>query len=443
VKHEDLADPEPGERGSTRFGPHASVDALFLALKSSGARHFLRSRTAWQVAGFAGAGLLSNAFAVVSTALLTRNLASAEYGSYSFAVSLLFFVALFFEFGLFAPAARLAAVNPPRERREIVGSALLLYLPVGAAFSTTIFVLSFGIDSWFHVDAGHALRVAAVPAIAFPFVNALQRLAQGTDRLHVASASTAFSQLLFVALLAMTVGVGTLTTSNGLMLRSLGLLLATVASALWLRPAFGAARRWVPELVRQAREWGLQVSIGRLLSIGTYNMDVLMLGIWTSSTSVGFYALAGSLAAASGLPIMALATALFARMAHEQAIARRWIATAAGVGAVCAFAAWLLAEPTIRALFSARYVAAAGLVLPLALAQYVRGVTGLFNTFLSAHGRGREMRNAGLVLTVSNLVFNFALIPPFGAHGAAWASLLALLANLVAYVAFYRRSYSL
>ena len=98
---------------------------------------------------------------------------------------------------------------------------------------------------------------------------------------------------------------------------------------------------------------------------------------------------------------------------------------------------------SVRAFFSARYVAAAGLVLPLALAQYVRGITGLFNTFLSAHGRGREMRNAGLVLTVSNLVFNFALIPPFGARGAAWASLLALLANLVAYVAFYRRSYSL
>jgi O-antigen/teichoic acid export membrane protein len=49
------------------------------------------------------------------------------------------------------------------------------------------------------------------------------------------------------------------------------------------------------------------------------------------------------------------------------------------------------------------------------------------------------MRNAALVLTISNLVFNFALIPPFGARGAAWASFFALFANLVAYLAFYRR----
>jgi O-antigen/teichoic acid export membrane protein len=47
------------------------------------------------------------------------------------------------------------------------------------------------------------------------------------------------------------------------------------------------------------------------------------------------------------------------------------------------------------------------------------------------------------VLTLSNVAFNFALIPPYGAHGAAWASLLALLANLIAHVFFYRRFYDL
>ena len=54
-----------------------------------------------------------------------------------------------------------------------------------------------------------------------------------------------------------------------------------------------------------------------------------------------------------------------------------------------------------------------------------------------------ELRNAGLVLTGSNIVFNFALIPPFGAQGAAWASLLALGVNFLAHVFFYRRSYML
>jgi O-antigen/teichoic acid export membrane protein len=415
----------------------ASISAV-----KTGSRRLVRSRTALQAAGFAGASLLANLFAVVSTALITRNLTTSEFGSYSFAVSMLFFVALFFDFGLFSPAARLAAIHRGLARREIIGASLLAYLPVGAAFSGTIYFLSFGVDSWFHVDASHALRFAALPAFAFPFVLILQRLAQGADRLHVASVSTALAQLLLVAMVAIVLVVGNLDTASALGLRSLALLLATGACALWLRPLFRAARHWTSEVIHQARKWGFEAFVGRIFSIGTYNMDVLMLGIWASSRSVGFYALAGSLAAASGLPVIALATALFARMAHEPSIARKWILIATYVGAGCAIAAWLLAEPAIRLFFSARYVPAAALVLPLALAQFVRGITGIFNTFLSAHGRGREMRNAGLVLTISNLVFNFALIPPFGARGAAWASFLALLANLLAYVFFYRRSYA-
>jgi O-antigen/teichoic acid export membrane protein len=354
------------------------------------------------------------------------------------------FAALFFEFGLFVPAARIAAVADERSRREVIGSALLVYLPVGVAFSATALVLSFWVDSWFHVEAGHALHVAAPVAIAAPFVFVLQQLAQGLDRLHVASVAAVLAQLLVVALFALWVGGGAdLDPGRALVLRLLAFLIAGFVCAVWLRPAFHAVGRWARELGQQARDWGFQLYVGRVLSIGTYNMDVLMLGLWTTPRSVGLYVLAGSLAIASGLPVLGLATALFARMAREPVIARRWLVLATAVGTACALGAWVLAEPAIRLFFSDRYVAAADLVLPLALAQLVRGVTGIFNTFLTAHGAGAALRNAGIVLTLSNVAFNFALIPPFGAQGAAWASLFALVANLVAHIVFYRRSYAL
>jgi O-antigen/teichoic acid export membrane protein len=90
--------------------------------------------------------------------------------------------------------------------------------------------------------------------------------------------------------------------------------------------------------------------------------------------------------------------------------------------------------------FSHRYSPAVRLVAPLALAQAIRGVTSVYNSFLSAQARGTELRNTGVILTFSNIVLNFALIPPFGATGAAWASLIALIANLFAHVFYYRRS---
>jgi len=244
-----------------------------------------------------------------------------------------------------------------------------------------------------------------------------------------------------LVLLVAQVSVDGLDTTRALVLRSVGLLVAGAAAAVALRPLFRRSGHWIRVLVGHAREWGFHVFVGRVLSIGTYNMDVLMLGIWANSRSVGLYALAGAIATASGFPVVGLASALFGQMARARAIERRWLALSVAIGVPCMLLAWLLAGPVIRAFFSPRYAAAAALVFPLALAQLVRGVTGIYNTFLSAHGRGSDLRNAGLVLTGSNVAFNFALIPSFGASGAAWASLLALVANLVAHVVFYRRSF--
>jgi O-antigen/teichoic acid export membrane protein len=70
----------------------------------------------------------------------------------------------------------------------------------------------------------------------------------------------------------------------------------------------------------------------------------------------------------------------------------------------------------------------------------VRGVTGIYNTYLSARAYGRELRSANITLTASNVVLNLTLIPPFGAQGAAWASLVALIVNLAAHVYYYRRA---
>jgi O-antigen/teichoic acid export membrane protein len=397
----------------------------------------MRSRTLWQASLFTGSNVAVSLLGVVSTTILARHLGSTGFGSYSFAIALLTFIALIFEFGLFPPAARLAAVAGPSRQRRIVGAALLLYVPVGLAFCATVFACSFAVDTWFHVDAGTALRIAAPLAFAIPFTQILQLLAQGVDSLHIASITAVLVQTLLIGLLLLAIAVGRLELESAVVLRCVAVAGGAVASVIWFRPAFDRIREHMSELITGARAYGIQLYIGRVLSIGTYNMDVLMLGIFTNPKSVGFYTLAGSVAAAAGLPVLGMTTALFAPLAHAKGIRPHLLAMAVGVGAVTTLAASLLASAFINIVFGHQFHSAAPLVLPLALAQGVRGVTGVYNTFLQAHGRGRELRNAGLVLTASNLVFNLALIPPFGAAGAAWASFFALAVNLAAHMVFY------
>jgi O-antigen/teichoic acid export membrane protein len=207
----------------------------------------------------------------------------------------------------------------------------------------------------------------------------------------------------------------------------------------WLQPVIADLSRHTRKLFVQAREYGFHIYVGRVLSIGTYNMDVLMLAALTNARAVGLYSLAGAVAAGLGLPMNAFASVLFRRMVQSERLDRRWLALSWSVGAVTVVGAAALGGVVLRAVFSGSYAAAASLLVPLTMAEAMRGTTGLYNSFLTAHARGRELRNAGLVLTISNVLLNFALIPPFGAAGAAWASVLALVANLGAHMIGYRR----
>jgi len=404
------------------------------------ARRWLSSALVRQSALYTSTNLAISVMGAVASALLARHFDTSEFGAYSFAMAFLGFSAGFFEFGLFMPVARLSSAEQAEGQSEIAGAAFLTFVPVGLSFSLLILLLSFEVDGLFRVHASSILRIAALLAFAYAFGQLAQWLAVGAGRLHLYSLATFGAQVLFVVLVLVNLLVSwPLSPAGAVTLQLAAMGLGWLAFALWLRPTFRNLRLRLDQLLAGAREYGVQVYIGRILSIGTYNMDVLMLGALFMPSAVGFYVLAGAIAGASGMPAMAFATALFRNLANRPLIERRWLLVSVGLAIASTVVAWLLAGPFVRIVFTERYAPVAALVVPLAAAAGVRGVTSLYNSFLSAHGLGKELRNAGIALTVSNLILNFALIPPFGATGAAWASLLALVVNLVAHLAGYRR----
>jgi O-antigen/teichoic acid export membrane protein len=376
----------------------------------------------------------------VISALLARTLTTNDFGAYSFASAFLVFVAGFFEFGLFVPAGRLASTETASGQRQVAGAALLTYIPVGLVFSLLILCLSFVADGVFRVHAGGILRAASLLAFALPFGLLAEWLAVGTGRLHRYSLVTFGAQLMFLVMVSGALLLSRpISPARAVSLQLVAIGLGWVALAFWLQPKFGDAWRRVHQLLIGAREYGLQVYVGRVLSVATYNLDVPMLGALSNPAAVGYYVLAVAIAGASGMPALAFGTALFRNLANRPLIERRWFVISISVAAVSTVIAWLLAGPFVRVVFTERYDAAVALVVPLAAAAGVRGVTGLYNSFLAAHGLGKELRNAGMALTVSNLILNVGLIPPFGAAGAAWASLVALIINLGAHIVGYRR----
>jgi glycosyltransferase involved in cell wall biosynthesis/O-antigen/teichoic acid export membrane protein len=401
----------------------------------------LGSRAVRQAALFACSAALVGLLVTVSRATLARTLSPAEFGGFVLATSALLLLALVFEFGLLFPAGRAVACRKPRERGEIVGAALLLYLPVGAAFCLAVVALSYAVGAWFDAQAGEALRVTAPLAFVYPFQQLALWLAQGADRLHVYSLSAAAGQLLFAGglatLLAFEVG---LTLPVALAAQAAALLVGWTPLVALLHPSLRAGTRRVRGLLADARSFGVHAYTGRLLSMGTYNMDVVLVAALADVRAVAVYGIAVTVARAAGLAMQGMGAALFPRLARDARIERRWLVAAWGIGLAAAAALTVAGEPLARLVFSDRYDVGVALLAPLAFAEAIRGVTTLYNSALSAQGRGHELRNAGLALTTANLTLNLTLIPAFGATGAAWASLGALVVNLLAHLAYYHRT---
>jgi Na+-driven multidrug efflux pump len=59
--------------------------------------------------------------------------------------------------------------------------------------------------------------------------------------------------------------------------------------------------------------------------------------------------------------------------------------------------------------------------------------------FLASHGRGAELRNIALAVTLGTILALIVCIPAFGIVGAAWAAAFAMLFDYLLHLFYYRR----
>lgn len=378
--------------------------------------------------------------AAAVTVVLARDLSTEGFAGFTLAKSLLLIVASIFEFGVFFPAARLTALaEEEEERRKWLGAIMVAYIPMGLSFAACIALISLGVDSVLNVSISSALLVTAPLGIAYPFSLVALSISKGTGKAYIQPLlGTIAGVLFFIGALAASVA-GVLTLTMSLALKGGGLIVASVVIVFMLKPIFSEVRKRLGVMWKETRRWGMNAYFGRLLAVGSYNIDVLFLGALANAQQVGSYGLATSGANLIGLPAVALATALFRRMAQQEVLDRRPIVILVSWGLSATAVGFALASFIIPRYLNAELDEAAILVIPLGLTATVGAVCTLMASYLNARAAGRELRNTSMALLISNLVFSPALIIPFGAKGAALASLLSMTVTLLAYLHYVRQ----
>ena len=368
----------------------------------------------------------------VAVLIVARALGPAGRGTVAFITVTALVVAQVAGLGV-GEATTVFAAQRPARRAVLLSNVLLFFSGSGVLVATLAFsgmllgdlspagvgpaelvILSFGILASALVDAGYA------------FLLGTQRLRQLA--LTTASASWVYALLVTVlwASVGLTVGRAALAWTISESMRALAVVSLSIRGIRLGRPS----RRLLAESIA----FGARVWVGSLARFLNFRTDQILMGFIASEATLGIYAVAvntsevllylPSAAATALLPVVARTES--AQQTEQTLRAFRSVALVTAVGVA---AAALLGPALLPAVFGVSFSDSVGPFLWLLPGTLGFAATAVFSNALVASSSPGLSSLGPVVSLIVSFALDLALIPPFGATGAAAAASVAFLAG--------------
>lgn len=387
-------------------------------------------------------GSMVSSFA--ASLLLARSLEPAEMGRFAFCLSVIVLSALFFEFGLFNAGARLLALAPdlPSERRAL-GALVLMASAIGLVFALFVLLMAAPIDLIFGQNVRGLLVLASAFAFFQPFQMLIDLSCQGLNRIRLLSVYQMLVSISFLLFVLVIGTAGKLTAGTALMASLAGTGVGSIFAVARFRPTFSGAWDFIRITVKESRSYGFNIYLARLTGTVSSRLDALIIAYFVGRATgnlgpLGLYDIGRKFSN----PIVTISRVVaitrfraFARLAKVPARIARWNLAML----VAASTAFVLLLPIVIRLAFPAYAGVAPLLIPLAILSLFAGLFQPYNLFLASHGRGSDIRNIAIAVTVVGTAGLLIGVPRFGIQGAAWAGATAMALDYGLHVIYYRR----
>jgi O-antigen/teichoic acid export membrane protein len=371
---------------------------------------------------------------MLTVAIMAHHLGADGYGIIRIALTFVSFAAILANLGLNYIMLREVATDEVNSTR-LIGAALSLRL------LATVTVLAAGVGvaaltRWSSTVVA-AVAIASFGMLAYQgnelVTCALQwRLRQGRAAMaEVVGGVVALAGAVIVSRAGGGVLAMTWASSAGLMVTFL--LAWTLAGRLGpVRPVIDTRLWW--RMIRP----GLPIAASACLELFTLRGDTLMLSVFQPARDVGLYGIATKIYEVGlQLPVLfgGLMMPFFSRLAHDQLQLRRYVAQSlhvlvvVGVGIVLTMG--LFASDIVVLIGGAGFAAAAPAVRIAGVSLALAGCSAILRYAAVAQGRQRELLLVDGATAALALAAYLALIPRWSFIGAAVATLIAEIFNLV------------
>ncbi|MBN2389238.1 MAG: oligosaccharide flippase family protein [Anaerolineae bacterium] len=191
--------------------------------------------------------------------------------------------------------------------------------------------------------------------------------------------------------------------------------------------------------------YGIQAYLGNVISFLNYRIELLLLSMFMSADTIGFYSIALNLAEQLWLVSQSAATMIFPMVSAEKdpeklraftPLINRSVTLITALGALLLA---LLSRVLVTLMYTDVYLPTVGLLRILLIGIVLNSSTRILANDLA--GRGKPMLNTlvgGISLAIQ-VILNLILIPRFGAAGSAWSTTIAYALVFLMQLALYMK----
>ncbi|HWR36975.1 MAG TPA: flippase [Clostridia bacterium] len=394
--------------------------------------------------------ILSTGIVFLAQVLIVRQLSTADYGAFAYALAIVNACQAFSTLGLHKSISRFVPIYQEQRDKDRIAGTIALSIGVIGVTLLLIGVLLLALpDRVLHsLDHGQqavtiiSILIFLVPIEAFNEVLISLFASFGRPREIFFRSHVVGPVLRLTAVLAlMVLHAGAVFLAIGYLVASLlGVLLYTVVLARYIaeRGLFEGVRLSTIKVpAREMFSFAVPILTSEFVTGSMMSaVAVLLLGHYHGLTQVAIYRVAVP-AARVNLTVMAsfsllytpLAARLFAKADYEGLNQLYWRTTAWIT--VLTFPIFVvtfsLSKPLTDLLYGSRYDASANILALLSLGSYFNVALGFNTLTLRVFGKLRSIIVVNITGAIANLVLSFALIPRYGAMGAAVATTLSMI----------------
>ncbi len=414
----------------------------------------LTSETSKQTGLLFLAQLASSVLNAAVTAIIARSLGTQNYGLFVFCwLSVIQFSNYFFEFGTFTAGTRLLAIESnSNNARKIAGSLLSIATAIGISFSIIIVLIAklfspilVTIGKYTNTDTGLLLNPqvqtylleAAPLCFALPLQFCVEQICQGLNRIGLLSllrmllpSTTLLGIVTFFYLHQLTIFTAIISSLTAT-------IFSCVLILIFLRPSFENLSQNVNLILSETKRFGLDIYFARITTMCSTKLDGILIPLFLGPTSLGFYNLAQKLTEPLSNLSRSMAITRFKNFANQPMVSRAIVRSNLLLLTSGTISLILIGPYLLILIYSNQFAYSTKLLPAFAIAAFFSGLFQPYNAFLSAHGRGGELRNISVFIGILNVASLLFILPRFGAMGAAWMVAITSAINFTLHYYYY------